>query len=163
VGLIDSPLCRRCGAEEETSAHVMCECGALDSLRLTYLGSFCLDPEDVRSLSVGLVYIVSQGTGLPWLGTSDYGDQRACQKGLCASGLKGLIPIYCSILFCSNVFYSTSRHSITSEKSWTLIGIAVRTSAVGFLFFPHKIWHFPLNDHEKEDISLKKEVKKQDV
>jgi len=99
MGLIDSPLCRRCGAEEETSAHVLCECGALDSLRLTYLGSFYLDPEDVGCLNVGLVYIVSQGTGLPWLGTSCYGAQRACQKGLYASGLKGLIPIYYSFLF----------------------------------------------------------------
>jgi len=72
--------------------------------------------------------------------------------------LKGSYPF--TILFCSNVFYSTSRHSITSEKSWVLISIAVRTSAVGLLFFPHKIGHFPLNDHEKEDTSLKKEVKK---
>ena len=26
MGLIDSPLSRRCGAEDETSAHVLCEC-----------------------------------------------------------------------------------------------------------------------------------------
>jgi len=29
------------GAEEESSAHTLCECEALVSLRLTYLGSFC--------------------------------------------------------------------------------------------------------------------------
>jgi hypothetical protein len=29
IGLSDSPLCRKCGAEEETSAHILCECEAL--------------------------------------------------------------------------------------------------------------------------------------
>ena len=29
TGLSDSPLCRRCGAEDETSAHIVCECEAL--------------------------------------------------------------------------------------------------------------------------------------
>jgi hypothetical protein len=33
MGLIDSPLCRKCGAEDETSAHVLCQCEALASLR----------------------------------------------------------------------------------------------------------------------------------
>jgi len=39
LGLLDSPLCR-CGVEEETSAHIVCECEALASLRHVYLGSF---------------------------------------------------------------------------------------------------------------------------
>jgi len=38
--LIDSPLCRACGVKEENSAHILCECEALASLRHTYLGSF---------------------------------------------------------------------------------------------------------------------------
>jgi hypothetical protein len=33
MGLVDSPLCRKCGAGEETSAHVLCECEALATLR----------------------------------------------------------------------------------------------------------------------------------
>jgi hypothetical protein len=33
MGLLDSPLCRKCGAEDETSAHVLCECEALASFR----------------------------------------------------------------------------------------------------------------------------------
>jgi hypothetical protein len=32
MGLTNSPFCRRCGVEEETSAHVWCECEALASL-----------------------------------------------------------------------------------------------------------------------------------
>jgi hypothetical protein len=34
--LIDSPLWKRFGAEEETSAHVLCKCEVLASLRHTY-------------------------------------------------------------------------------------------------------------------------------
>jgi len=40
LGLQDSPLCRNCGVMEETSAHILCECEALDSLRHAYLDSF---------------------------------------------------------------------------------------------------------------------------
>jgi len=31
LGLLDSPLCRKCGVEEETSAHILCDCEALAS------------------------------------------------------------------------------------------------------------------------------------
>jgi hypothetical protein len=51
MGLLDSPLCRRCGAEDETSAHILCECEALASLRHAYLGSFFLEPEDIWNFS----------------------------------------------------------------------------------------------------------------
>jgi hypothetical protein len=40
MGLSDSPLCRRCGAEDETSAHVLCKCEALASLRLCIWAPF---------------------------------------------------------------------------------------------------------------------------
>jgi len=33
LGLLDKPLCRKCGVGEETSVHVLCECEALASLR----------------------------------------------------------------------------------------------------------------------------------
>jgi hypothetical protein len=52
MGLSDSPLCRRCGAEDETSARILWECEALASLRHAYLGSF-LEPEDIKSISLG--------------------------------------------------------------------------------------------------------------
>ena len=62
--LTSSPLCKRCGAEEETSLHTLCECEALASLRHVYLGSF-LDPEDIKSLSLGVIWNFSKVTGLP--------------------------------------------------------------------------------------------------
>jgi len=47
MGLTNSPLCRRCGVEDETSAHILFESEDLASLRHVYLGSFFLDPEDI--------------------------------------------------------------------------------------------------------------------
>ena len=47
LGLLDSPQCRRCGAEEEISAHIFRECEALASLRHASLGPFFLEPEDI--------------------------------------------------------------------------------------------------------------------
>jgi len=65
LGLLDSPPCRRYGAEEETSAHILCECEALASLRLAYLGSFFLEPEDIKSISLGGIWNFNKVTGLP--------------------------------------------------------------------------------------------------
>jgi len=56
MGLIDSPFCRRCGEEKETSAYVLCECEASSTIRHTYLVYFFLDSEDVRSLSPGAIW-----------------------------------------------------------------------------------------------------------
>ena len=65
TGLSDSPLCRRCGAEDKTSAHIRCECEALASFRHAYLGSFFLESENMKSISVGAISNFSKATGLP--------------------------------------------------------------------------------------------------
>ena len=70
MGLMDSPLCWRCAAEEDTSA-VSFECPALVTLRHTYLGSFFFDPEDIRSL--GAICYFIRGTGLPKFGHQSKG------------------------------------------------------------------------------------------
>jgi hypothetical protein len=64
MGLSNNPNYRKCGSEEETSVHVLCECEALASLRHTYLGSFILDPEDIRKLSIGAIWNFAKGKGL---------------------------------------------------------------------------------------------------
>ena len=64
MGSSDNPTCRKCGAEEESSVHVLCECEALASLRHIHLGSFFLDPEDIRVLGVGAIWNFVKGTGL---------------------------------------------------------------------------------------------------
>jgi hypothetical protein len=65
MGLSDSPLCRRCGAEDDTSAHILCECEALASLRYAYMGSFFFMPEDFKSISFGSISNFSKTTWLP--------------------------------------------------------------------------------------------------
>ena len=76
VGLSDSPLCRRCEAEEETSAHILCECEALASHRHVYLGSFFLEPEDIKSVSLGAIWnFLKANRAL----LNRYRAQRACQ------------------------------------------------------------------------------------
>jgi len=67
MGLTDSDLCR-CGAEQETSVHVWCECEDLATLRHICLGSFFLGPKNVRSLSLGEIWNCIKVRGLPWLG-----------------------------------------------------------------------------------------------
>jgi len=64
MGLSNNPICRKCGSEEETSVHILCECGPLTSLRHTYLGSFFLDLEDIRKLSLEAIWNSGKGTGL---------------------------------------------------------------------------------------------------
>ena len=65
LGLQDNLLCRKCGVMEETSAHILCECEALASLRHAYLGSFSLEPKDIKSISLGAIWSFSKASGLP--------------------------------------------------------------------------------------------------
>jgi hypothetical protein len=60
--LSNNPTCRKCGTEEETSVHILCECEALALLRLIYLGSFFLDPEDIKKLGMGAIWNFAKGT-----------------------------------------------------------------------------------------------------
>ena len=64
MGLSDSPLCRRCGADDEISVYVLCECVALASLRHVHLVSI-LELEDINSISLGAIWNFIEATGLP--------------------------------------------------------------------------------------------------
>jgi len=75
MGLTNSPLHRKCEAEDETLALIVCECEALAGFIYVYLGSFFLDPEDIKKLNLGAIWNFSKVTGLSW---SDYEAQRAC-------------------------------------------------------------------------------------
>jgi hypothetical protein len=65
MGLIDSPLCRKCGAEDETSAHILCRCEALASLKHAYLGSFFMESENIKNVSLGAIWNFGKVTGIP--------------------------------------------------------------------------------------------------
>jgi hypothetical protein len=76
MGLTNNPLWGRYGAEEETSAHIFCECEVLAALRHAYLGSFFLDSEDIKSFSLEAIWNLAQEQGSTELIT-DYGARRA--------------------------------------------------------------------------------------
>ena len=65
LGLLDSPLRRRCGVREETSAHILCECEDVATLRHAYLGSFFLEPEDIKNLGLGAIWNFIKVMGVP--------------------------------------------------------------------------------------------------
>jgi hypothetical protein len=64
IGLSNKPTCRKCGTGEETSVQILCECEALASLRRAHLGSFFLDPEDIRKQNIAAIWNFSKRTGL---------------------------------------------------------------------------------------------------
>jgi hypothetical protein len=64
VGLSNNPTFRKCGTEEGTLVHILCECQALASLRHAHMGCFFLEPEDIRKLSIGAIWNFGKGTGL---------------------------------------------------------------------------------------------------
>ena len=76
MGLTNILLCRKCGAEDENSTHILCECGVLASLRHVHLVSFLLDPEDTKSLILGPSGTLAKEQSSPKL-VSDYEALRA--------------------------------------------------------------------------------------
>jgi hypothetical protein len=79
MGLSNNPTCRKCGTEEEASEHILCEFLALASLRHAHLGSFFLDAEDIRKLSIGATWNFGKEQGSFNL-VIDNRAQRACFK-----------------------------------------------------------------------------------
>ena len=104
MGLIDSPLHRRCGAEEETSADGLCECEVLAT------------PWPVRILEF---YVrLQSGTLLMEQDSHDLdvklGASRACQKGLGATGQGWTHLLFYSIPV-NNVWHNSSTRIIVKE------------------------------------------------
>jgi predicted amidophosphoribosyltransferase len=64
MGLRDSPLCRKCGADDATSVPILCRCEALASSRHAHLGSLFLEPEDIKRTNLGAVWRFSKAAGL---------------------------------------------------------------------------------------------------
>jgi hypothetical protein len=73
MGLNNNPTYNKCGMEEETSVHILCESEALASFRCAYLGSFFLDPEDIMDLSI----LAVMGHKGPYLRPRCIGPRRA--------------------------------------------------------------------------------------
>ena len=96
MGISNDPACRKCGTEEETSVHVLCEYEALASLRHQYLGSFFLDPVDIRVLG----WWGPSGTLLKEQGSYNLAQNwRPVLRPRCIRPGGGPYPKYDSILF----------------------------------------------------------------
>jgi hypothetical protein len=65
TGLTNSSLYRKCGTEEETSVHILCECEALASFRHAYQGSFFLDPENINLLKTKRITLYIRNQSVP--------------------------------------------------------------------------------------------------
>ena len=61
------------------------------TLNYTYLGSFFLDPEDIRVLGVGAIWNFAKGTGLLQFST-EHRAERACLKVWVHRARKGSNP-----------------------------------------------------------------------
>lgn len=109
-----------CGAEEEISPHVSRECEALAKLRHTYIGSFSLDIEDVRSLNQGENCNFITGTGIPLVGHQFMG-YKGPAKGPLYREKKGLEPINYSVLFNSNMSLIKAVPPLFSVKRYSFI------------------------------------------
>ena len=52
LGLSDSPMCDKCGREEETAYHFIANCDAYCQLRNEVFGAYTLGLEDLRDLEI---------------------------------------------------------------------------------------------------------------
>jgi hypothetical protein len=85
VGLIENSLCKRWGAEEETSAHVLCESETLAIFRHTTWVPFSWTLKMLEVLRLRAVWNLIKGTSLPRLWHQSEAHTGPV-KGLYASG-----------------------------------------------------------------------------
>ena len=82
---------------------------SLSDTQTCTFGFLFLDLEKVRSLSLGAISNLSEGTGLPWLGHHFKGHKGLSKRPTC-SGTKESKPF--TILFSSILFHSTPYYAI---------------------------------------------------
>jgi hypothetical protein len=76
IGLTNNPLCMRCGADYETSAHMVCECkGSASPTDMYIWAPFFFRPEYIKRLRLGSIWNFIEKQGFPKL-VSDCGAQR---------------------------------------------------------------------------------------
>ncbi len=56
--------CRRCGAEKETSVHILCECPVLEKVRMQTLNFARMDPEQIKEARLNGIVALGKGAGL---------------------------------------------------------------------------------------------------
>jgi len=64
LGIVPEPDCRKCGMEEETAHHIMCECPAIKSIGVRLYGKPLLLPEEVMEEPLWKIARFASETGL---------------------------------------------------------------------------------------------------
>lgn len=64
MGLVDNPMCSRCGQALEVVLHVLCDSEALAELRFKYLCWHFLEPGDIDDVFISGVLQFVQSVGL---------------------------------------------------------------------------------------------------
>jgi hypothetical protein len=62
--LINSPQCDRYKQASEMATHVVCDCGALATLRFSHLAHHFMEPGDIEDICVSKILHFVQGVGL---------------------------------------------------------------------------------------------------
>ena len=60
--IVDSPLCPKCGEENETVEHLFCSCPAFMYERVKNLGKFFLKREDLKLLKLNQIINFAEST-----------------------------------------------------------------------------------------------------
>ncbi len=60
-----TPSRRRCGAEKETSVHILCECPALEKVRMQTLACTRMDPEQIKKARLSGIIALGKREGSP--------------------------------------------------------------------------------------------------
>lgn len=64
LGKVGDSGCRRCGGDEETPIHVLCDCPALAGKRQKHLGAPLWEPREITTLPMGVLVAFMRDSGL---------------------------------------------------------------------------------------------------
>ena len=123
MGLSESPLRRRCGAQKETSPHALGTCEALVTFRHHYLGSFSFDPEDVRNLALEWSWVFIKGQNSHVLDFSSKGHKVPVETPKFIGTQQGSYTLTHSLLW-----------SDSPKRRWLPINTALRSKRRKTLF-----------------------------
>ena len=135
--LINNPWCRRCGEADEASAHRICECEASASLRHVNLGSFFLDPEDIKSLIWVPSGTLTKKQGSPEL-VSDYGAHRTRFKAYLHRDCKGSNPIAVTSIKQGKCSHLVPLPNVSEGVSVRQMWLDTQNIVITLFFIPYK-------------------------
>jgi hypothetical protein len=141
MGLTNIPLCWKCETEDETSAHILCECVVLASLRHLHLGYLFLDPVDIKSLGLGATWNLSKRIGLPRTGLRLWGTKGPFLRPRCIRTVRAWTQLLTnqSIKFYNILHFVWYAGKLTTSSSTCVI--LMKNTLWSLVFCPHNSKH----------------------